>query len=446
MAYQFRLPDLGEGIAEGELLKWLVKVGDTVEEHQEIAEVETDKAVVQVPSPRSGKILELNAQPGDTVQVGEVLCTIGREGEKVSQAKVKPKSKKEVEEEAKSEKPKKKGPKHVPAGAVGELEEAPEEDSGESEGETVEPSRKGKAGLQPPKKAPEPKVKALPAIRKLAQELSVNLAEIKGSGPGGRITEDDVRQASGKAEKAPGAPSISFEKFGRVLRIPLKGVRKTIAENMARSLQTAAHVTHMDMIDVTRLAEIREKEKKIAEEKGVKLTFLPFIVKACVLALKKFPYVNASLDDNTQEIVIKQFYNMGIAVDTPHGLMVPVVKHADSRTIYEVAREIWRVAELARTREIKLKDLQGGTFTITNVGSLGGWFATPVINYPEAAILALGRIQDMAVPVEGEIHIRKMLPVSLSFDHRIIDGALAAKFVNEIKIHLEDPDALFMGY
>jgi len=417
LSYDFRLPDLGEGIAEGEIIKWLVREGDKVEEHQPIVELETDKAVVQVPSPKSGTILKIYGSPGEKIRVGDVLCTIGEAGEKVSKAAA----------------PKAAAPaKKVSTTVIGQLEEAPEE---------------GEKKVTPitPKKTAEPAVAVLPAIRKLAQEMGVDISKIQASG--GRITEDDVRRASGQAVKeAPRAPTVTFEKFGRVLRIPLKGIRRTIAENMRESLSKAAHVTHMDYADVTKLADFREKEKEGAEKKGVHLTFMPFIVKACVLALKEFPYVNSSLDEEKQEIVIKQYYNIGIAVDTQAGLMVPVIHNANEKTILEIARDIWRTAELARTREIQLKDLQGGTFTITNIGSLGGEFATPVINYPECAILALGRISEKPVVIDGKIVVRKMLPLSLSFDHRIIDGAMAAKFVNEIKRHLEDPDALLMGY
>lgn len=442
--FDFRLPDLGEGIAEGELVKWLVQEGDLVAEHQEIAEVETDKALVRVPSPKGGKILKLMAKAGEKVHVGEVLCTIGEEGEIVSAEKLNPKSEKEVKKEEPKkeqkkgkEEPKKEKKKDTGTGAVGELEEAPEDDEEPKE----EAPKKVEAKTQAKQ---EQALKVLPSVRKLAQEMNVDLSAVKGSGPEGRITEDDIRKSSGKVAKK--GPSVAFDAFGRVLRIPLKGTRKTIAENMQRSLQTAAHVTHTDLVDITKLEEFRQKEKAIAEEKGVKLTFLPFVVKACVLALHEFPYLNSSLDDQAEEIVLKQFYNIGIAVDAPQGLLVPVIKHADSRTILDIAKEIWRVAELCRTREIQIKDLQGGTFTITNIGSLGGWFATPVINYPECAILGLGRMQQMAVPMNGKIEIRKMLPISLSFDHRIVDGAMAAKFVNEVKRRLEDPDALFLGY
>lgn len=407
---EFRLPDLGEGIAEGEIMKWLVKQGDMVKEHQPIVEVETDKALVQVPSPVAGKLVQIAAKSGK-VHVGDVLCVIGED---------------KVDSKAK--------PKKGSSTVIGELEEAPDED-----GEVVKtPSA--------PKKAVEASVSVLPAVRKLAQEMNVDLASVKGTGPNGRITEDDVRRSTGKSEKAPSGPRVTFEKFGRVLRVALKGVRKTIAENMVNSLQTAAHVTHMDYIDVTALNQLREKEKVAAEGKGVHLTFMPFIIKACVMALKEFPYMNSSIDEQTSEIVIKQYYNIGVAVDTPHGLMVPVIKSPNEKSIIEIGREIYRVAELARSREIELKDLQGGTFTITNVGSLGGVFATPIINYPEVAILATGRIMEMPAVVDGKIVVRKMLPVSLSFDHRVVDGALAARFVNEVKRRLEDPDALLVGY
>ena len=396
MSFDFKLPDLGEGIVEAEVVKWLVKEGDMVEEHQAILELETAKAVVQVPSPKAGTVLKIFGSAGDKIHVGDVLCTIGEAGETT----------------------------RAPAGVMGELETVSEEPK-----------------FIAPKKVAEPSVAVLPAIRKLAQDLKVDVSKVQGSGPGGRITEDDVARASTKKEVG---PTITFEKFGRVIKMPLKGVRKEIAERLSESMRVTVQVTHMDYADVTKLADYREKEKEEAEKRGVKLTFMPFIVKACVLGLKAFPYVNSSLDGN--DIVIKQYYNIGVAVDTPAGLMVPVVKNANERTIYEISREIYRVAELSRTREIQLKDLQGGTFTVTNIGSLGGVFATPVINYPECAILGLGRIADMAVPINGKVEIRKMLPLSLSFDHRIIDGAMAAKFVNEIKRHLEDPDALLMGY
>ncbi len=422
MAYYFRLPDLGEGIHEAQIIKWLVKEGDSVKEHDEIIEVETDKALVKVPSPKSGKILSRDVKEGDSVKVGDVLCSIGESGEKPSKAELKVKGKTEVTEEK----------KRKSTTVIGELEEGTEEISSPKI-----------SGVKKETKS----VKVLPSVRKLAQSLGVDLSNVAGTGAEGRITEDDVARASGRIKKeTTKRTSLSFDSEGRVIRVPLKGIRKTIAENMVRSKQIIPHVTHMDYADVTKLSEFRDKEKERAEDKGVKLTFLPFIVKAVVLALKEFPYVNTSLDDSTNEIVIKQYYNIGIAVDTPHGLMVPVIKNAQSLTILEIARKIFTYAEKSRAREIKPDELKGGTFTITNVGSLGGIFSTPVINYPECAILALGRIQDMAVPEGNKFIIRKMLPLSFTFDHRIIDGAIAAKFVNEVKQHLSNPDNLLMGY
>ncbi len=420
MVFEFKLPDLGEGIHEGEIKKWLVKEGDTVKEHQPIAEVETDKAVVDLPSPKAGKVLKINFKEGDTVKVGDVVITIGEAGEKVSaKAEAKP-----------SRKPKRiaKGA----TGAVGELEEAPDDDE--------EPVK------AKPQVSQVTAVEALPAVRKLAQELKVDLTKVHGTGPSGRITEADVKNVSGKAPavKMDRGPRVTFEDFGRVLRIPLKGLRKKISENLTRAFQTTVPVTHMDEIDVTDLNVMRKKRKKMAEDKGYKLTYLPFIAKSVVIALKEHPYVNSSLDDDSGEMVLKKYYNLGFAVDTTDGLIVPVVKGCDQKSILDIAKDLFIRAEEARSREISIDNLKGGTFTITNIGSLGGVFATPVINHPECAILGLGAIKDKPVVIDGEIVIRKILPVSLTFDHRIIDGAEAARFVNDIKKHLEDPELMLL--
>jgi pyruvate dehydrogenase E2 component (dihydrolipoamide acetyltransferase) len=425
MAYDFKLPDLGEGIHEGEIKKWLVKVGDTLKEHQPIAEVETDKAVVDLPSPKSGKVLAIHYKEGDTVKVGDVVITIGDEGETASKPAAQP--------TRLSVPPARKIAKGA-TGAVGELEEAPDED------ETPAP--------QPVPKSDVTIVSALPAVRKLATELGVDVTRVHGTGPGGRITEADVRNASGRAPPAAAiekkAPRITFEDYGRVLRIPLKGLRRTISENLTRAFQTTVPVTHMDEIDVTELWAIRQKRKKIAEDKGYPLTFLPFVAKACVIALKEHPYVNSSLDDASGDIVVKQYFNIGFAVDTTDGLIVPVIKGCDQKSILDIAKDLYARAEETRNREIKLDNLKGGTFTITNIGTIGGTHATPIINHPECAILALGAIQDKVVVREGKAVIRKILPVSLTFDHRIIDGAEAARFVNDVKKHIEDPSLMLL--
>lgn len=425
MAYDFKLPDLGEGIHEGEIKKWLVKVGDTLKEHQPIAEVETDKAVVDLPSPKAGKVLAIHYKEGDTVKVGDTVITIGEAGEKAGAPAAQP--------SRLSVPPARKIAKGA-TGAVGELEEAPDED-------------------EAPAPKPVPKsdvtvVSALPAVRKLATELGVDVTRVHGTGPGGRITDADVRNASGRVPPAAAiekkAPRITFEDYGRVLRIPLKGLRRTISENLTRAFQTTVPVTHMDEIDVTELWAIRQKKKKIAEDKGYPLTFLPFVAKACVIALKEHPYVNSSLDDGSGDIVVKQYFNIGFAVDTTEGLIVPVIKGCDQKSILDIAKDLYARAEETRNREIKLDDLKGGTFTITNIGTIGGTHATPIINHPECAILALGAIQDKVVVREGKAVIRKILPVSLTFDHRIIDGAEAARFVNDLKKHLEDPSLMLL--
>lgn len=419
---EFRFPDVGEGIHEGELNKWLVKDGSVVEEHQPIAEVETDKAVVELPAPASGKI-KLIAKEGTTIKVGEVIAIIGEE---------KPRK----PEEKKPEK------KLSTVGAVGELEEAKEEVKW--------------AKRKTPFKKPEKKIAVLPAVRKLAEQLGVELSEIKGTGPKGRITAKDVRAVAkpgvvARAEAARKAlpevrkgPKVAFEQYGKVLRIPLRGTRKTISENLSRAFRTTVPVTHMDEIDVTDLVKVREQKKKIAQNKGYPLTYLPFVAKASVIALKEHPYVNSSLDDEKGEIVIKKYYNIGFAVDTVDGLIVPVVKGCDQKSILDIAKDMFSLAEQTRNREVKLEDLRGGTFTITNIGTLGGVFATPIINHPECAILGLGAIKDKPVIRNGKVVARKVLPVSLTFDHRIIDGAEAARFVNDLKKHLEDPDLMLL--
>lgn len=432
MAIEFKFPDVGEGIHEGELKKWLVKEGDKVEEHQTIAEVETDKAVVEIPSPVAGTILKLNAKEGEVVKVGQVLAVIGEKGEAVEMKKVsKIDLKAKVDAKAKS------------VSVIGELEEAPEDSEDEGKKESEEKS------LERMNTAKE--IRAVPAARQKAKEHGIDISLVKGTGINGVITLDDVEEfaktmplTAEKKTEGVKAPKISFEEWGSVIRLPLRGMRKTIAENMIRSQRTAVHVTHMDEIDITELSKIREAKKTEAENKGFPLTFLPFVVKACVIALKEHPFVNSSLVDEANEIVLKKYYNVGIAVDTPDGLMVPVIKNCDKKSILEIAKDIFRLAEEAKAREIQIKDLKGGTFTITNIGSLGGVYATPIINHPEIAILGLGRGKDAAVVQNGQMVARKILPVSLSFDHRVIDGAEAAKFVNDIKKHLEDPSLMLI--
>ncbi len=379
---------MGEGIHEGTIVKWHAKKGDKVEADKTVVEVETDKAVVELPSPYTGTLLKVNFKEGDQVKVGEVLFVVGEPGEKIPEAKEKP---------------------------------------AEVRKETVE------------KKAAAPGLLATPATRKLARELGVELGKIKGTGPGGRITDDDVIKSSKPKAKAPKVVSEEGEQ-----RVQLTSTRKIIAERMLYSKTHIPHACGMDYTDVTKLVEVREKEKKNFEPQGVKLTYLPFIVKACGIALKKMPEFNAHFDESTNEIVMKKRFNVGIAVDTPDGLLVPVVKDVERKSIIEIAKEIQRLAELAKNRKLKLDDLKGGSFTITNVGSVGGMYSCPIINPPEVAIMGIHRIRDLPLVVDGRIVARKVMGLSISFDHRVVDGASATVFMNIIKTHLEDPDLLLV--
>jgi len=402
MAFEFKLPDIGEGIHEGEIVKWLVKEGDVVEEDQPLVEVMTDKATVELPSPVAGTILEIRAKEGEVVQVGSVLVVIGAEGEE------------------------------------------PKPDGREAE----EPVG---VAAQAAQKAPAKRrrVLATPATRRLARELGVDITQIEGTGPGGRITDEDVRRF---AEGAPVGAKVAREEASAAPpveeleeRIPLRGIRRRISDHMIHAVTTAAHFTYVDEVDVTELVRIREELKALAEGQGVKLTYLPFIVRASVAALKKHPYLNASIDHERGEIVLKRYYNIGIATATEEGLLVPVIKGADRLSILEIAREIERLAAAAREGKIALEDLKGGTFTITSLGAMGGLFATPIINTPESAILGVHEIKKRPVVIEGEIVIRDVMLIALSFDHRLIDGHVGAAFAKEIKALLEDPKLLLVG-
>lgn len=433
MAYNFKFPDVGEGIHEGTIVKWRVKEGDDVKADQIIAEIETDKAVVEIPSPKTGTILKLYGSEGQKINVGDILATIGEREEQA------------IAFEKKAEIPKE--PQRG-VGVVGQLEEAAEETP--TTKPTV-PARTEITAVKPTALSLE----ALPRIRMLAKELGVDLTTVTGTGPGGRITEEDLKTASSarlsmkKEEIAAPATSevtkpagIKIQKkhdfYGPIRHIPYTGIRRTVGEHMVQSFYTAVHVTHHDTADVTELWKLREKEKKNAEKEGIKLTFMPFIIKAAIAGLKAFPIVSSSLDEKNEDIIVKNYYNIGIAVATEEGLIVPVVKVADQKSIFQLAKEIQELAEKARTRKINLGELKGGTFTITNYGSIGGTHATPIINYPEAAILGIGKIKDTPVAIGKKVAIRKIMGISVTFDHRIFDGAIAAQFANRVIEYLEN--------
>ena len=392
MLRDFTFPDVGEGIAEGEIVRWLVKEGDWVKEDQELVEVETDKAVVTINSPYTGQIAKLYGREGQIVKVGELLTTIEGTGD--------------------------------PAPAI----EFGKKDSGTVVGSVIEEETEV---IRP--------ILATPAVRSLAKQMNVDLAEVKGTGREGRITKEDVEAAAGGVARQIRAVA---DAYGSVEKIPLRGIRRTVAKRMAEASKRIADVTIWEDADITDLAQVRAKEKTIVEGNGVRLTYLPFLIKAVLAALKSHPYLNASLDEQAEEIILKKYYNIGIAVDTNEGLMVFVIKEADYKNILDLAKEGATLAEKARLRKIELADLKGSTFTITNYGIVGASYGTPIINHPEVAILGLGKIEDRPVVRNGQIVIRKMMPLSLAFDHRVIDGVEAGRFLGVVIQHLENPELI----
>jgi pyruvate dehydrogenase E2 component (dihydrolipoamide acetyltransferase) len=423
---EFKLPDIGEGVHEGEITKWLVKPGQSISADQPMVEVMTDKATVEIPSPVTGTVGDLMAKEGQTIEVGKVLLTINENGKGAAKETAPPKP-------PPSKSPEPKEPPSAPKAAA--PSQAPQSD--------VIPFN----------------VLATPATRKLARDLNVDVKGLQGTGPSGRITKVDVQMAyeghqaatprsshpqssSTAVTSTPVNRKMPVVQRGALERIPLKGIRKKIAEGMTHSLHTAAHFTYVEEVDFTEIVRLRSAALEEARKKELKLTFLPFIIKAVIPALKEFPYLNSSLDDERQEIILKGDYNIGIATDTANGLIVPVIKNADQKTIWELAEEITGLSEKARAGKLAIDDLKGGTFTLTNAGSIGGVFATPIINYPEVAILGVNAIRKRPMVVEDQIVIRDMMFLSLSVDHRVVDGADAARFMNRLVYFLSDPKRL----
>lgn len=430
IVFEFKLPDLGEGIHEGEIVKWYVQVGDVIKEDDPLVDVETDKAAVTIPSPVSGKVVQLGGEVGGTVMVGAVIAVI-EETEGVPEAPPEPEVPPRIE---------------TPV----------------------------------PISGPPP---AAPATRRLARELGVELKLVTPSGPGGRITPEDVKLFAEKSTvtpteervaakiEVPGETAVEerlaeaeyaaqacatipfldleplpdFEQWGPVEKQPLRSIRRKVAHKMVTSMTLVPHVAHMDEADVTLLEEFRLRERERREgQPGGHLTLLAFVIKAVTAGLRATPAFNTTLDPFKEEIIYKDYYNIGIAVDTGKGLLVPVIHNTDRKSIMEISATIEDLAKRAREGTIKVAELQGGTFTITNVGPLGGTALIPAINYPEVAILGMGRVQEKPVVRDGEIVARKMLPLTLSFDHRVADGADAARFVSEMVRELSDPNLLLL--
>ena len=400
MIYEFKLPDIGEGLAEGEVVKWHVKEGDVVKENQPLCNVLTDKAEVEIPSPKNGKILKLMAMAGQKVKVHAPLVSF------------------ELADGT-----------TAPAGAT-----------------TAAPMPAAKNTPPTPAKSTTdtgiPSVSATPAVRKLASDLKVDLSSIHGTGPHGRITEEDVRKASGGTATPQPAPREPASVAELEEKIPFIGIRRKTAEKMALSSRAVAHVTHMDEADFTALVKIREELKSESEKKGCKLTYLPFIMKALVKSLKEFPNFNSTLDEQGGNIIRKHYYNIGIATSAQQGLLVPVIKNTQDKDVWALANEVNQLAEKVRANKVDVSKLQGGTFTITNIGPIGGLFATPIVNHPEVAILGIMKIQKRPVVKDGAVQIRDMANLVLSFDHRVVDGAEAAHFLNTLIKYLENPRTL----
>ncbi|HEY5539174.1 MAG TPA: dihydrolipoamide acetyltransferase family protein [Thermoplasmata archaeon] len=412
MAREFKLPDIGEGVHEGEIVKWFVKEGQPIKENDLMVEVMTDKVTVQIPSPVTGKVLQIRAKDGEVVKVGQTIIVLGEEGETAPAPSVEAAPRPSA---------------HVPP----------------------PPAPRATPSPPPPTAAPVGPALATPAVRKLAREVGVNIDLIRGTGPGGRVTEEDVRAASRAAP--PARPALAAQELaptqpaGAEERIPIHGLRRRIAEKMAKSNATAAHFTYIEEVDMTQLVHLRDRLKEAGEQKGVKLTYLPFVVMALVAALREHPTLNASVDDAKQEIVVKRYYNIGIATATDEGLTVTVVHEADKRDIWALAKEIDRLTVAAREKKLTLQDIQGSTFTITSLGKTGGIVATPIINWPEVAIIGIHKIEKRPVVRNEQVVIRDMMYLSCSFDHRAIDGHIGAAFVQTLANYLEHPALLFVG-
>ena len=430
MAFEFRLPDIGEGIHEGEIVQWFVKPGQEVKEDDILAEVQNDKAVVEIPSPVDGTILEVLVEEGTLTTVGTVLLKIDAPGYEDLQLKGHHDEEEEEETPAKEEAPVKE--------ETVETSKAPE---------IVEPSNTSK------------RVIALPSVRKFAREQGVDISVVEGTGKNGRVTKEDILNhgkqpaettvASENTEETTQAPEVASTPVNLEGEFPetrekMSGIRRAIAKAMVNSKHTAPHVTLMDEVDVTNLVAHRKKFKNIAAEDGIKLTYLPYVVKALVSTLRKFKEFNRSLDDATNEIIQKHYYNIGIAADTERGLLVPVIKHADRKSVFAISDEINTLAEKARDGKLAPNEMQGASCSISNIGSAGGQWFTPVINHPEVAILGIGRIAEKPVIKNGEIVAAPVLALSLSFDHRMIDGATAQNAMNHLKRLLSEPELLLM--
>lgn len=434
MRYIFKFPDIGEGVHEGKILKWHVEKGQRVAMGDPVVQVETDKVVADIPAPRDGAVVDRFGAVGEIINVGDALIELeiegvtGAEAQAIAAEKPKPKTQEPVDE--------------VGFGVVGTIEVAGDAAvlPAGSEGLPAAPAA--------PEAAPRRKALATPVSRAMARELGVDIDQVAGSGPGGRVMKSDIQAHYDRLRTAAPAPAPAAAPAPDVPRVeyePLSMIRKAIARNMAVSKGTAAHMTVIDEVEVSELVALRRDHKDRLQARGVSLTYLPFVIKAVAGALKRHRTLNSQLDLENNRMVYKLDVNIGIAVDTDDGLVVPVIRHADRLSILELAARIQEFATRARERKLTLDDFKEGTFTVTNYGAIGGLFGVPVINYPQAAILGIGRIVERPVVKDGQLAVGRVMPLSLSVDHRIVDGGATTRFLNDVMASLREPVGMLLG-
>lgn len=443
MRYIFKFPDIGEGLTEGIILEWYVDKGNAVKVGQPLVKMETDKVVADIPSPREGVIAARYGKVGETIHVGETLVELDIAGEAAAEPSADVSAKAAIEAVAEPTGIEVEPIEEMGAGVVGTLEVAsnnaylPASDEG-----TVAKPAASPAALR--------KALATPVARAMAREMNIDINQVTGTGPAGRVMKSDIQNfhapaPSAKSVSARPASTSAAAASGDLVEIrPMTQMRKSIAKNMLRSKQSTAHMTLFEEPEVSALVEARARYKEEYKKEDISLTYLPFIIKAVVAALKRHPELNAEMDFEKGNIIYKNYYNIGIAVSTEEGLVVPVIRDADKLTVKELSRAVAEIAVKARERKLTLDDMKDGTFTITNYGALGGWFGVPVINYPQVGILGIGRINQQPVVANGEVKVGNVMPLSLSVDHRMVDGAEATEFLNDVAAGVSDPLALIM--
>lgn len=427
MRYIFNFPDIGEGVSEGVILKWYIEKGQTIKSGDNVVQMETDKVVADIPSPKAGTVVSRFGKPGDALEVGDALVELEIEGIKGKQAqeisKEKPQKKKETKVKEES------------FGIVGVLEEAGDSAYLPASGEGLEKKTEEK---------PRKKALATPVARAVAKNMGVDVNQVPGTGPRGRVTKQDIldyvhkaeKPSVGRKEEKPAEPDVEY--------VPLTQTRKTIAHRMSLSKKNAAHMAVFEEAEVSELVRVRNSQKERLKEEGVKLTYLAFIVKAAAMALREHKILNSRLDMENDRIVMNNHINISIAVDAPEGLVAPVIFDADSTPIVEIAKKIVDLADKADNRKLKLEEMQNGTFSVTNFGSIGGLYGMPVINYPQAAILGVGRLHEKPVIKDGQVAPGWVMPLSLAVDHRIVDGGETTRFINRVIGFLEDPVSMML--